>query len=305
MYRPLFMLFVLGMSLPSQAATIQTYAGTTIAQAGDPYAPGYQQWALNLNSGDAVAQRDAFLADVGGPVGLEDFESFANGTVVTNAPLALNFTNGIIATVKDTMYDVSHAYDSTIREASYADDQYYPGYAFPGNSTAQTYGRFNTTPNGVNFLSSGGGSNNEPMAIFEFNFATALSAFGFFLTDLFDQGSDTYVQINGGSPIYLAGAAGVTVLDPPNVDPEYNANTGSLTFFGIRTDTPDITTITIIRTNTQVLGAPSTDVLGLDDFYAIAGPRVPPPVVPEPSTLALAGLALAGIPLRFRRRKAA
>jgi hypothetical protein len=122
-------------------------------------------------------------------------------------------------------------------------------------------GRFATS--GTNFFSTAD--------TFTVNFSSPIDAFGFYGTDIGDDGgqlSVTLTKVGGGT---------VTLAVPNTIgDPN-----GSLLFFGFTDSTTSYTSITIGDS------APGVDVFGFDDLTIgqVA-------VVPEPSTLLLCGLAL-------------
>jgi len=203
-------------------------------------------------SGDPATAQSSFLATLSG-VGTEDFESIANGT--SNPSLTFPGSSGNIT--------------ATLSGSGFVDPS-------PGA------GRFATS--GSNFFETEAGGN------FSISFSSAISAFGFFGTDIGD--------FNNALSLELTKSGGGT--ETLNVGNTVGANNGSLLFFGF-VDTAE--SYTSIAFNNDPGG---TDVFGFDDMtIGDAGQIINPPVIPLPAglPLLLTGLGAIGGVGALRRRK--
>lgn len=196
-------------------------------------------------SGDPATARAAFLSGLVG-VSNVDFEAFAAGTT---SPLALDFTGS----------------GGTITATLSGDGEVVAG---SGN------GRFNTSAGGANYW--------EVSGDFTINFSEAISAFGFYGTDIGD--------FDGQITLGLAGGGSVDLLVPNTV----NGNDGSLLFFGFIDATQSYTSITFGNT------AAGSDFFGFDDMVIGDGEQIVP--VPEPTSAALLAMALLGMGAATRRK---
>lgn len=171
----------------------------------------------------------------------EGFESFG----MAQTPLALNFQGA------------AGPYNATLTGAGNTDSNFGKTFATSGSKEFIAYG--DTT----------------------INFSTAVSAFGFYATDVADLGRGLTVLINGGNDgvfDLLSGSAGTN---------------GNLLFFGVTSAAP-ISSVTFA-------GAGRNDGFGFDDL--VVG-KVS--AVPEPATwgMFLAGFGILGGALRRRQRPA-
>jgi len=199
-------------------------------------------------SGAPVTARNSFLLSLNS-FGTETFEGFPN---VTGAPLELVFPGAAGGVTGTLTSGDAFVYDTVPND------------------------RYNTTAGGKNYLE-------VSAATFTITFSRAISAFGFYGTDIGD--------FNGQLTLHLDGAGGGVDLTVPHT---VDSPDGALLFYGFIDSTAQYTSITFGNTT------PFTEVFGFDDM--IVGDPVASGAVPEPGTLALTGIALAGL-LRARKRK--
>ncbi|MEO0632727.1 MAG: VPLPA-CTERM sorting domain-containing protein [Pseudomonadota bacterium] len=206
-------------------------------------------------SGDPLTARTSFLGALSAGVGTEDFEGFASGT---GTPLSLTFpgsSGAITATLSGTGTDI-------------------------GSSGGA--GRFATS--GSNYVETPGGGD------FVIDFSSAISAFGFYGTDLGDIGNDLVITLRNSVTSALT-ALTVDVMGSPN---------GSLIFWGFTDTTESYDQITF----DNVPG--SGDVFGFDDMtIGDVTQIINPPGVPLPAAGWMLIAGLGGLGLMRRRRKAA
>ncbi len=182
-------------------------------------------------------------------VGTQTFESFSTGTGV---PLALTFAGAGTATLT--------------------------GSGSVDDSTAA--GRWATS--GTNYWAAETGN-------FTISFSAAISAFGFYATDVGDFGGELSVTYAGG---------GSTTLNVGNTVGSGGSTSGSVLYFGFYEDDPSkaFTSISFINPS-------SVDQFGFDDMTIGTFEQVVPnDPVPEPSTVLLMGLGLAGL-LGYNRKR--
>ncbi len=218
-------------------------------------------------TGDPVTARATFLSQLTNTVQSQGFESFAVGTSASGNGLGLTFT-GTGSNIDATLFG-----NGAVESGA-------PNQAYPG--------RFNTTP--------GGGKWFDTSAAFDISFASPISAFGFYATDVGD--------FKGQLSLQLTDTAGNTTV--VNVGNDTSAANGNLLFFGFVDKITSYTDISFLTTATSI------DYFGFDDMVVgdsgqlnqcapnCSGPGNP---VPEPGSLALAGLALAGLALSHRKQR--
>lgn len=286
------------------------------------YGTDHQRVQLSASSNAYISQQ-SFLSSIPGAVwGLETFEEFKNYPVGLGR--YVDVTGAGVTQQTPVIPSNGLTFAGTALTASVSDGGLTDGSLPLFNLPSQVidvadpnagFGRNNTTAGGSMFLTSGfsqspnSNPNNLPrLSVLTLQFSSQISAFGFYINDLFDQGANTFVDVKDGGGnligsynlfnLMSAVNPSLTAIQPPPPLGSPNTNTGDLGFFGFSLATADVKSIDIYS-----LGG-ETDIYGIDDIYVSSKTRQPP-VVPEPSTLALAGMALAGVGLRFRRRKAA
>jgi hypothetical protein len=198
---------------------------------------------------NATNARNNFFLNLTG-VGVETFEGIPSGTT---APIALTFPGAGTATLNGTG-SVSAGNDGVGRYPVSGSQYYYAG------------------------------SDN-----FTIDFSSAISAFGFYGTDIGDFG--------GHLTLTLTGSNGVTVLTVPNTLGSGGSTSGSNLYWGFYDTTNTYTSIAFGN------DSGGSDNFGFDDFSIGALTQVTPISAPEPASWAmmLGGFGLLGATMRARR----
>jgi hypothetical protein len=253
----------------SLCAAAAFFTAASAAQASAVTYFGQEQQPSRTVTGAPLTAHDAFVGGLTG-VGSEGFEGIALLTNAQSGPVALSFA-GSNPAVTASLSGEGQVSGGTIASA-----------------------RFNTTANGSHWWNVYGS--------FTLNFASAISAFGFYATDVGDFGGQISIDL-------LATDGTHTAFTTPNT---VGSGNGSLLFWGFADDAQSYTQITF--GNTQPVGAAAADYFGFDDMTighvqpactVNCGPA-PEPVpgsVPEPTSLALAGLGLFAAGLSFRQAR--
>lgn len=235
--------------LVSTAVSAVTALMCLTAQAAPMVYFGENQSPGGNVTGTPVSARTNFLASLTG-VSNEGFEAFADGDT---PPLNLSFS-GSAGSLSATL-----AGSGTV-------------IALAGGGA----GRFNTTPGGDTWFDVSG--------TFTIDFSTAISAFGFYGTDIGDFTGQVEIDLTDINDV-------VTTFTVANT---INGNNGSLLFWGF-TDTGN--SYKRISFGNSAAG---TDFFGFDDMVIGDQRQIVNPT-PEPGSLALVGLSLAGLAAARRR----
>ncbi len=208
-------------------------------------------------------ERNRFLRNFNVTLGAFDFEDpILNGTTGP-APAAAIFQGSAGTTIRADLATTGDVYQG------------------------QQSGRFNTTAGGLQHLR----VNSDNAGTFTLTFDKAISAFGFFGTDIGDFGGtlSLILRPEGGN---TNGADDQTVEVRRGNGQKNEDAGGNLLFFGFAGANLRYSSITFRSVGDVETG----DYFGFDDFYvADAGQFIttqPPTGMPEPGSLALAGLAL-------------
>lgn len=127
----------------------------------------------------------------------------------------------------------------------------------------------------------------ETGGTFSIAFSTAISAFGFYATDIGDFNGQVVLEYANG-----------TFSDSINIGNTLNSPNGSLLYFGFYEDAIANAFTSINFTNTNV----GTDYFGFDDMTIGTYEQVIIDPVPEPSTILLLGAGLLGLVGYNRKR---
>lgn len=212
--------------------------------------------------------RNSFTANLATSVQSYGFETALNGAT---APLAVNFSGSGADPITATLQGSGKVVNTA------------------------TAGRFNTTTGGSKYWQAQAGAVGTGSAgSFSIAFSTAISAFGFYATDVGD--------FEGSLSLQLTSTTGdVVTLAVPNT---VGAANGSLLFFGFLDSATSYNKITFLTSGTSL----TPDFFGFDDFIVADKGQILPSAggnTPEPTSLALAGLALAAAGFAARRTRQA
>ncbi len=148
-----------------------------------------------------------------------------------------------------------------------------------GTATLTGSGRIQNSSNTGRWATSGTNYWSAQTGDFNINFSEAVSAFGFYGTDIGDWGGSLKIEYSNGTSNIL------------NVGNSIGANgntNGSVLYFGFYEDDSSLA-----FTSVSFLNNSSTDVFGFDDMTIGSYEQIQP--IPEPSSILLLGLGFLGL----------